>query len=218
MKPWCDATVPTRERFHANSTTFLLQDGENASSVSGQLLPRAEKPVWDRDLPLSPGCSPPSLPMTLRAELLCLSWPLLQTKTIITSLSKLQTSILWGLVENMQKKCKGISIFMSVVNVRSMTAVQMCPEEQGMENQTLTGFKMERNKTGVVSFDSRQLDWAMRTSLQPCVFCPHLGFYTHLRGLKTHPQTRLCTWKRNIVMGLAGDFSWITQEFLSFLI
>lgn len=131
MKLWCDATVPTGECFHANSTTFLLQDGENASSVSGQLLPGAEKPVWDRDLLLSRGCSPPSLPMTLRAEPLCLSWPLLKTDLIITSLSKLQTSILWGLVDNVQKKCKDISTFMSAVNSRSMTAVQMCSEEQG---------------------------------------------------------------------------------------
>lgn len=62
-------SVPTSEGFYTNSATFLLQDGENSSSVSVQLLPRDEKPVWG-NLLLSPGCSPSNLPMTLRAGLL----------------------------------------------------------------------------------------------------------------------------------------------------
>ena len=48
---------------------------------------------------------------------------------------------------------------------------------------------MELNKIDVVSFDSRQLDLAMRRSLQPCVFRSLWSFYTHLIGLKTHTHT-----------------------------
>jgi len=42
MKQRCDATVPISECFCSNSKTFLLQDSESASSVSGRLLPGAE--------------------------------------------------------------------------------------------------------------------------------------------------------------------------------
>lgn len=50
---------------------------------------------------------------------------------------------------------------------------------------------MDLNETDVVSFDSRQLDLAMRTSLQPRVFCSHLGFYPRFIGLKAHTLTNL---------------------------
>lgn len=79
-------------------------------------------------------------------------------------------------------------MFMSVVIVQSMAAVRLCPEELGMQNQTLTGFRMELHKTTVGSFGSRQLDLAIRF-LQPCVFCSHLGFYSHLIELKTDTST-----------------------------
>lgn len=45
MELGCGANVPTSEGFYTNSATFVLQDSENASLVSGQLLPRDEKPV-----------------------------------------------------------------------------------------------------------------------------------------------------------------------------
>lgn len=56
-----------------------------------------------------------------------------------------------------------------------MAGMQICPEELGMENQVLTGFRMMFTETDVANFDRRQLDSAMRT-LQPYVFCSHLSF------------------------------------------
>lgn len=56
-----------------------------------------------------------------------------------------------------------------------MAGMQIFPEELGMENQVLTGFRMMFTETDVANFDRRQLDSAMRT-LQPYVFCSHLSF------------------------------------------
>lgn len=96
-------------------------------------------------------------------------------------------------------------MFMSAVNVRSMTTVQMCPEEQGMQNKTLTGFKMELNKTDVVSFGSRQLDIAMRRSLQ-------LTFRV-LQSFNWIENTHKPSCIHGRETGLAGNITLITQEF-----
>lgn len=72
------------------------------------------------------------------------------------------------------KKRRDISMLISVVMVLPVAAVQLCPEELGMWDQTLAGFGMELPKAAVGSFGSRQLRLAMRF-LQPCVFLLTFG-------------------------------------------
>lgn len=96
-------------------------------------------------------------------------------------------------------------MFVPAVSVRSMTAVQMCPEEQGMQNKTLIGFEMQLNKTDVVSFDSRQLDVATRRSLRLT-----FGVLQSFNWVEnTHKPS--CVHGRDI--GLADNITRITQEF-----